>query len=853
MDEKEREASAKWVIATLSQDRLLYLSSLIKLGFEFGMDADTPEFVAFLEASLGSSAWMFRDSIPSSSQMNFLEQLKQHNQRAAEHEDFDQQGKQLVGKIPGVVYFFMRGLDMLQNICGLLDVSVPFSGIMLQSCMQVLQADGYWTPSRALPAPKDAPKQTALALALRAKLQELDDAGLVLGAQVAVLAGMPGEEGDWLCKISCGRMGTCFGAPVTDQMLMPMLGASPGPLLLCLLAALCHVTAAGQQVSLDTPVAQLWPDFAQRGKASVTIGQLLKHEGGLAKPFPSDLTTRGFCSEWRMEEVIAAAPFESEGDWLSPVLGAVVASLLRRMNGRKSAQDALAAALERLGLQEDIAYCRASRPDGKAKVAAHAGRVPRKSVPMEQMFEWLEEKMENLDAIAENPDRVRRRWLSWWGLAAERPGSADPLLINRKALLDGESCLPGRGLRANAQSLCRLFGAGLVPQEFMEQCAAPARQVAITSKQEWREVSGCPDVAAGGLQLFKFRNRGGNGQVMAYGYADGSTGSVVLRLPSCSVAILLSNAANNTRHVGHTLLSIVAAHVGLELDWPAEPPRHLPQKIGGLPEAAAAPTSASAKQSAGAAYNFNNNNSNKDNNNNDFSSAASLKSAGPAGGGRSAEELELQRKLAEMEAKVATLTQVLNATPPPDATPSSVASEVQRQASPVLPQVVQPSPQQQQPQAQTRSLAGIWNSAETEGLDTLLEALQVPQMMRSMAGAASRKLEVKIVGDKVALRSTTTVMGNEVEETLTEFTVGEQFEGEQAMGGYYVGEAYWAPDAENRNLQLEKRFMMDEKEILFEEDYVMKTNDRLAMTTTLTGQLQLGERRIEVHRPLAFA
>lgn len=43
----------------------------------------------------------------------------------------------------------------------------------------------------------------------------------------------------------------------------------------------------------------------------------------------------------------------------------------------------------------------------------------------------------------------------------EMPWIADPLLVNRQALMIGHGCLAGRGLRASARTLCRLFPAAL--------------------------------------------------------------------------------------------------------------------------------------------------------------------------------------------------------------------------------------------------------------------------------------------------------------------------------------------------------------------------------------------------------
>ncbi len=49
------------------------------------------------------------------------------------------------------------------------------------------------------------------------------------------------------------------------------------------LAASCilHVMAR-DQVPLSTPVAEFWPEFAQSGKARITIGEALSHQAGLA-------------------------------------------------------------------------------------------------------------------------------------------------------------------------------------------------------------------------------------------------------------------------------------------------------------------------------------------------------------------------------------------------------------------------------------------------------------------------------------------------------------------------------------------------------------------------------------------
>ncbi|CAE7648624.1 unnamed protein product, partial [Symbiodinium necroappetens] len=271
LEKDERIAAAKWIVATLAQDRLLYVNSLRDLGFEFDADPDMPEFATFVEASLGQCAFMFRDSIPSNSQMNFLQQMQQHQEKAESQES--KTGKdqsRLIGKIPGVVLFFLRGLEMLQNICGMLEVTVPFATIMLDSCMPLLQSQGRWSPLAAMPYP---PGCSALEQKVRAKLQALDDQHLILAAQVAVLD----QKGEVMCKASCGRVAVCHGAAISDETVMPLLSLSAGPLLMSLLRALTQPSETGKAVALSSPVAHLWPDFTQKGK-SATIEDVLRHQ-----------------------------------------------------------------------------------------------------------------------------------------------------------------------------------------------------------------------------------------------------------------------------------------------------------------------------------------------------------------------------------------------------------------------------------------------------------------------------------------------------------------------------------------------------------------------------------------------
>ncbi|OLP95639.1 putative aarF domain-containing protein kinase 1 [Symbiodinium microadriaticum] len=781
LEKDERIAAAKWIVATLAQDRLLYVNSLRDLGFEFDADPDMPEFATFVEASLGQCAFMFRDSIPSNSQMNFLQQMQQHQEKAESQES--KTGKdqsRLIGKIPGVVLFFLRGLEMLQNICGMLEVTVPFATIMLDSCMPLLQSQGRWSPLAAMPYP---PGCSALEQKVRAKLQALDDQHLILAAQVAVLD----QKGEVMCKASCGRVAVCHGAAISDETVMPLLSLSAGPLLMSLLRALTQPSETGKAVALSSPVAHLWPDFTQKGK-SATIEDVLRHQAGLAKPYPSDMSLKAFCSEARFERTMAEAPTCPEGDGLCPVFGDLLATLLKCMGARKSTENAVAQLESVAGGR--VTYC---TPAGRG-AAADVGRKPQERVTMERIYEWLEEKVESLDTMGRSGDASRRRWLSWAELAAEKPWLLDPLLVNREAAQAGVACLAGRGLRASAQSLCKLFAADYVPPEMLRYSLQPGKTLRFRNLQEWWESMGVAERAVGGWQLFPFKSKDGS-ELQGYGFADGQTGSIVIRLHHATIVVLLSSVSTETRHAGRSLLDTILGELGLEAAWPAQPPP-LPKRGTGTTTGAVA-ASSEPRMSADR---------------------------------RSSDDL--QQQLKKVEAQVAKLSEVLDLV-----LPGASAA------------ICRDDP------GSNATLAGFWLSEETEGLDSLLEALEVPQMVSSMASAARRSLRIDVEGNDVKIASTTSVWSRTIEETTTRFQVGQTFSGQQTLGGDFSGQAFWIEDAEaakgaqsQQILQLVKSFAAEGFQL--EETFKIKSDGRLALTTALSSaQRQFGTRRVEVHKP----
>ena len=94
-----------------------------------------------------------------------------------------------------------------------------------------------------------------------------------LGAAVAVW-----EDGREVLSLAGGRRGKGDDAPAftTDTPVL-VWSATKGPASACVL----HVLAT-DDIPLATPVAAVWPEFAQNGKRAVTLAELLAHSAGLA-------------------------------------------------------------------------------------------------------------------------------------------------------------------------------------------------------------------------------------------------------------------------------------------------------------------------------------------------------------------------------------------------------------------------------------------------------------------------------------------------------------------------------------------------------------------------------------------
>lgn len=103
------------------------------------------------------------------------------------------------------------------------------------------------------------------------------------------------------------------------------------------MTALCvHILVDRGEIDLDAPMATYWPEFAQAGKAAITVRQTLGHNDGVIF---NDAAPEGSWLDWdQMTTAIAAQkpawPPGTQGAYNSHNYGYLIGEPLRRISGR---------------------------------------------------------------------------------------------------------------------------------------------------------------------------------------------------------------------------------------------------------------------------------------------------------------------------------------------------------------------------------------------------------------------------------------------------------------------------------------------------------------------------------------
>lgn len=144
-----------------------------------------------------------------------------------------------------------------------------------------------------------------------------------LGASVSVWSAS-GEQ----LSLAGGFEDSAKTRPWTAASRVLVWSATKGPSAACVLHALTDA-----RLSLDTPVAKLWPEFAAAGKSAVTVRMILQHQAGLcALDSPPSVYEREAVVAALAAQPPAWEPGTAHG-YHPRTFGFLVDELMRRLNG----------------------------------------------------------------------------------------------------------------------------------------------------------------------------------------------------------------------------------------------------------------------------------------------------------------------------------------------------------------------------------------------------------------------------------------------------------------------------------------------------------------------------------------
>jgi CubicO group peptidase (beta-lactamase class C family) len=160
---------------------------------------------------------------------------------------------------------------------------------------------------------------------------ELVDSGAERGLQVAVYQG-----GEQVVDVVAGVADPATGRPVDPGTVFYNYSIGKAAT-----STVVHLLVERGLFGYDTPVAELWPEFAANGKQAVTVRQVLDHTAGVPG-IPLDTTVEDLCDWDRICAAIAAAEL-----WWAPgtkvgyhayTFGYILGEVVRRATGKRISQ-----------------------------------------------------------------------------------------------------------------------------------------------------------------------------------------------------------------------------------------------------------------------------------------------------------------------------------------------------------------------------------------------------------------------------------------------------------------------------------------------------------------------------------
>ena len=162
---------------------------------------------------------------------------------------------------------------------------------------------------------------------IEAAVQQVVASGTETGVQVAVI-----KNGQVIVDAVAGTADPATGAAVSGGTLFYAASTAKG-----VASSVAHVLAERGELRYDLRAADVWPEFAARGKYAVTLRHVLLHTAGVPG-LPADTTVADLCDWDRMCAVLA-----DEEPWWEPgtrfgyhakTFGFLLGEILRRATGR---------------------------------------------------------------------------------------------------------------------------------------------------------------------------------------------------------------------------------------------------------------------------------------------------------------------------------------------------------------------------------------------------------------------------------------------------------------------------------------------------------------------------------------
>jgi CubicO group peptidase (beta-lactamase class C family) len=171
--------------------------------------------------------------------------------------------------------------------------------------------------------------------------------GRQIGVQVAAY-----RHGVPILDVAAGTMGSNDARAVQSDSLFLSFSSTKGPAALVL-----HQLADGGLLDYNEPVATYWPEFAQHGKANITVAQAMSHQAGLhamPSPFHTDHLT-----DWdaALDRTAAATPAWEPGTatgYHAVTYGWIVGGIVRGITGRHFRDVAQELIAEPLGISDEF-------------------------------------------------------------------------------------------------------------------------------------------------------------------------------------------------------------------------------------------------------------------------------------------------------------------------------------------------------------------------------------------------------------------------------------------------------------------------------------------------------------------